>query len=327
MDLIAVSFGAVAVLLATWWYCRRSRQHSEAKRLEEEQHAKMLALLCRDCGAPPGIPCVGEDVEPHKYTWAPSAFEKAIARSNPPKPFHDSRYAPVIREYWSPQEREEWQRQQDEVEARTCPHPPCNAQPGQPCIGFEDGAVLPRGRYHRYRHPEHFEQAVAVDCPVCGAIPSMECFNDDYTAFSAMHDERAEVAEERAILSGWANLRDGDIGVLLCRTCNIPFSQRAPIQQVDCPGCAEDRRRGFAGIIKQRCDDCGALPGTPCRDDDGNVLMYAWHLERYRRRALNRDPLGSRNRHGSRGRRRPRRGSGARLAPDQHKHRQDSSNQ
>ncbi len=29
----------------------------------------------------------------------------------------------------------------------------------------------------------------------------------------------------------------------------------------------------------------------PCHDDDGSVLIYAWHLERYRRRALNLDSL------------------------------------
>ena len=291
MELVAGLFGAVVILLALWWYYHRWRRNRIAKRLEEEQHAKMLALPCRDCGAPPGIPCVGEDVEPYKHTWVPSVLEELFAHSNPPRQFHDSRYAPVIREYWSPHEREEWQRQQDEVEARTCPHPLCNAQSGQPCIGFEDSAVLPRGRYHRYRHPEQFEQTIAVNCPVCGAIPGMECFNDDYTAFSAMHDERSEAAEERATLSGWANLRAGDIGVLPCRTCNIPFSQRAPIQQVDCPGCAEERRRGFESLSKQPCDDCGAVPGMPCRDDDGNTLIYVWHYERYRRRALDLDPL------------------------------------
>lgn len=291
MELIAASVGTAIMLLGAWWYYRRSKRRKAAAALEQEQHAKMLALPCRDCGAPPGIPCVGENVEPYKHTWAPSLLEELVADSNPPRQFHDSRYAPVIREYWPSSEREEWERQQDEVRARTCPHRQCNAQPGQPCIGFEDGATLPRGRHHYYRHPDKFDQTASINCPVCGAIPGMECFQDDFTDFAVMHDERAEAAEERAILSGLANLRDRDIGVLRCRTCGIPFSQQAPIQQVDCPGCAEKRRRGFESLSKQPCDDCGAMPGMPCRDDDGNALTYLWHYERYRRRALNLDPL------------------------------------
>ncbi|MDE2837225.1 MAG: hypothetical protein OXL97_06915 [Chloroflexota bacterium] len=291
MELVVVSFGVVAILLLSTWWCYRQSRQREAKRLQEEQYAKMLALPCRDCGAPPGIPCVGEDVEPYKPTWTLSVVEEWMAVSNPPNNFHASRYAPVIREYWSPSEREQWERRQDLAEARTCPHAQCNAQPGEPCIGFEDGAMLPRGRYHLYRDPEQFDQVVTINCPVCGVIPGMQCYNDDYTAYSAMHDERAESAQERAILSSLANLRDQDIGVLRCRTCNIPFTQQAPIQQVDCPGCAQERRRGFEGISKQPCNDCGAVPGMPCKDDDGNVLIYAWHLERYRRRALNLDAL------------------------------------
>ena len=118
----------------------------------------MLSLPCRECGAPPGIPCVGNRRE-----------------------FHDSRYAPVVREYYSESERRLWEASMDRILAIACPE--CEVNSGEPCVKMEGGEVLPGevlpyGRYHAQRFPEWIEwkqEVLALRCSDCGAESGEPC--------------------------------------------------------------------------------------------------------------------------------------------------------